>query len=113
LSPISAHWDHLGIRAGQAGDNIYNGAVDNATGIAGILALARAYATGSLKPRRSIIFIATTAEEQGLSGGIYLGHPLVPVAETVANINLDSLNVFGLTTDIYAGWRPFSAWCGD
>jgi Zn-dependent M28 family amino/carboxypeptidase len=97
----SAHWDHLGIRADQPGDNIYNGAVDNATGIAGILALARAYATSSLKPRRSIIFIATTAEEQGLLGAeYYLGHPLVPVAETVANINLDSLNVFGLTTDI-------------
>lgn len=97
----SAHWDHLGIRPDQPGDNIYNGAVDNATGIAGIIAIARACTTVNLKPRRSILFIATTAEEQGLLGAeYYLRHPLVPIAETVANLNLDSLNVFGLTTDL-------------
>ncbi len=96
----SAHWDHLGVRPDQPGDNIYNGAIDNATGIAGMIALARACATGRVKPRRSILFIATTAEEQGLLGAeYYLRHPLVPVSETIANLNLDSLNILGLTTD--------------
>ena len=97
----SAHWDHLGIRPDQPGDNIYNGAVDNATGVAGILAIANAYAALNTKPRRSILFIATTAEEQGLLGAEYYArHPLVPLAKTVADINLDSMNVLGLTTDI-------------
>lgn len=97
----SAHWDHFGIRPDQPGDNIYNGAVDNATGVAGILAAAKAFAALEEKPRRSILFIATTAEEQGLLGAEYYArHPLVPLSKTVANINLDSLNVLGLTTDI-------------
>lgn len=96
----SSHWDHLGVRPDQPGDNIYNGAVDNATGIAGMIALARACAAGRLRPRRSILFVATTAEEQGLLGAeYYLRHPLVPIADTVANLNLDSLNILGLTTD--------------
>lgn len=96
----SSHWDHLGVRPDQPGDNIYNGAVDNATGIAGMIALARACATGRIRPRRSILFVATTAEEQGLLGAeYYLRHPLVPIADTVANLNLDSLNILGLTTD--------------
>ncbi|MCI0336697.1 MAG: M28 family metallopeptidase [Acidobacteria bacterium] len=97
----SAHWDHLGIRPDQPGDNIYNGAVDNATGIAGVLAIAKAYTMLSIKPRRSILFIATTAEEQGLLGAeYYVRNPLVPISQTVANINLDSMNVLGQTTDI-------------
>lgn len=97
----SAHWDHLGIRPDQPGDNIYNGAVDNATGIAGILAIARAFTALNVKPRRSILFIATTAEEQGLLGAEYYArHPLVPLKDTVANINLDSMNALGQTTDI-------------
>ena len=99
----SSHWDHLGIRSDQPGDNIYNGAVDNATGIAGMITLAHAFtsaASGSLRPRRSIIFIATTAEEQGLLGAeYYVRHPLVPLTDTVATINLDSLNVLGKTSD--------------
>lgn len=97
----SAHWDHLGIVPGQTGDNIYNGAVDNATGVAGILAIARAYTALNTKPRRSILFIATTAEEQGLLGAeYYIRNPLVPLAKTVANLNLDSMNVLGQTTDM-------------
>jgi Zn-dependent M28 family amino/carboxypeptidase len=97
----SAHWDHLGVRPDQPGDNIYNGAVDNATGVAGILAIASAFNTLSIKPRRSILFIATTAEEQGLLGAEYYAkHPLVPIQQTIADINLDSMNALGVTTDI-------------
>ncbi len=97
----SAHWDHLGIRPDQPGDNIYNGAIDNATGIAGMLAIAKAFNGLAIKPRRSALFIATTAEEQGLLGAeYYVRHPLVPAAQTVANINLDSMNALGQTTDI-------------
>lgn len=97
----SAHWDHLGMRPDQPGDNIYNGAVDNATGIAGLLAIARAYSNLEVKPKRSILFIATTAEEQGLLGAeFYTRNPLVPLNKTVANINLDSMNVLGMTSDI-------------
>lgn len=98
---FSSHWDHLGIRPDQPGDNIYNGAVDNATGIAAMLAIAKSFNSLTIKPRRSILFIATTAEEQGLLGAEYYArHPLVPIAQTVANINLDSMNVLGKTTDI-------------
>jgi Zn-dependent M28 family amino/carboxypeptidase len=97
----SAHWDHLGVRPDQPGDNIYNGAVDNATGVAGIIAIANAFNSLAIKPRRSILFIATTAEEQGLLGAEYYAtHPLVPFQQTVANINLDSMNALGVTTDI-------------
>ena len=97
----SGHWDHLGMRLEQSGDNIYNGAVDNATGIAGILTIAKAFTALGTKPKRSILFLATTAEEQGLLGAAYYAcHPLVPLQKTIANINLDSMNVLGLTTDI-------------
>ncbi len=97
----SAHWDHLGVRPDQPGDNIYNGAVDNATGVAGMIAIASAFNALAFKPRRSILFIATTAEEQGLLGAEYYAtHPLVPLQQTVANINLDSMNALGVTTDI-------------
>jgi Zn-dependent M28 family amino/carboxypeptidase len=97
----SAHWDHLGIRPDQSGDNIYNGAVDNATGIAGMITIANAFNSLGLKPKRSVLFIATTAEEQGLLGAEYYArHPLVPLQQTVANINLDSMNALGATTDI-------------
>jgi Zn-dependent M28 family amino/carboxypeptidase len=97
----SAHWDHLGVRTDQPGDNIYNGAVDNATGVAGMIAIANAFNALGFKPRRSILFIATTAEEQGLLGAeYYASHPLVPIQQTVADINLDSMNALGVTTDI-------------
>jgi Zn-dependent M28 family amino/carboxypeptidase len=97
----SAHWDHLGVRPDQPGDNIYNGAVDNATGVAGMIAIANAFNALAFKPRRSILFIATTAEEQGLLGAeYYASHPLVPIQQTIADINLDSMNALGVTTDI-------------
>src|SRR5262252_6943058 len=97
----SAHWDHLGVRPDQPGDNIYNGAVDNATGVAGMIAIANAFNALGFKPRRSILFIATTAEEQGLLGAeYYASHPLVPIQQTVADINLDGMNALGVTTDI-------------
>lgn len=97
----TSHWDHLGIRPDQSGDNIYNGAVDNASGIAGLLGIAESFSVLGTKPKRSIIFLATTAEEQGLLGAeYYTRYPLAPIEKTVANINLDSMNVLGLTTDI-------------
>ena len=97
----TAHWDHLGVRPDQPGDNIYNGAIDNATGVAALITLAKAFAAPATRPKRSILFLATTAEEQGLLGAeYYVRHPLAPLAKTVACLNLDSLNVLGPTTDL-------------
>jgi Zn-dependent M28 family amino/carboxypeptidase len=99
----SAHWDHLGVGAPDTtGDTIYNGAVDNATGCAAILAIAEALAKlpPAQRPRRSSLFLFPTAEEQGLLGAEwYSRHPLVPVAKTAANVNLDSMNMLGITRD--------------
>jgi peptidase M28-like protein len=100
----SAHWDHLGIGApDKTGDNIYNGAVDNASGVASVIAIAEAITKlpPGQRPRRSILFLFPTAEEQGLLGADwYSKHPLVPVEKTAANVNLDSMNVLGTTRDI-------------
>ncbi len=88
----SSHWDHLGIRPAQEGDNIYNGAADNASGVAALLALARLYSESSVAPERTVMFLAVTAEESGLLGSKwYSENPLYPVAKTVANFNLDNL----------------------
>jgi Zn-dependent M28 family amino/carboxypeptidase len=99
----SAHWDHFGIGApDKSGDTIYNGALDNATGVASVLEIARVLSTlpAAEKPRRSILFLITTAEEQGLLGSEwYSRHPLVPVNKTAADINLDSMNILGPTHD--------------
>ena len=96
----TAHWDHLGTAVGMEGDNIFNGAFDNATGTAGLLGLAEAFAAEGA-PRRSVLFLAVTAEEQGLLGSRhYAQNPLYPAAETVAALNMDGLNVWGRTTDI-------------
>jgi Zn-dependent M28 family amino/carboxypeptidase len=99
----SAHWDHLGIgEANKNGDRIYNGAVDNASGVAAVLAIADAFKKlpSSQAPRRSILFLIPTAEEQGLLGAEwYSKHPLVPISKTAANVNLDSMNILGLTED--------------
>jgi Zn-dependent M28 family amino/carboxypeptidase len=97
----SAHWDHLGIGKPDArGDTIYNGAVDNATGIADLLELARVFKAGK-QPDRSILFLAVTAEEKGLLGSTYYAsNPLRPVASTVADINMDALSVAGPAKDI-------------
>ena len=96
-----AHWDHLGRRDGIEGDNIYNGAFDNATGTAGLLELARAFSELDPPPRRSLLFLAVTAEEQGLLGSRYYAeNPLYPVESTVGAINMDGLNIWGRTTDV-------------
>ena len=97
----SAHWDHLGKDPTLAGDQIYNGAIDNAAGTAQLLEIARGFATLERKPKRSVLFIAVTAEEKGFLGSrFYAQHPLFPIAKTIANINLDGGNVWGLTSDL-------------
>jgi Zn-dependent M28 family amino/carboxypeptidase len=97
----SAHWDHLGIGPPDArGDSIYNGALDNASGVADILAVAHS-AVQSPKPRRSQIFLFVTAEESGLLGSQYYGeHPTVPVANVIANLNVDGGNLLGRVRDL-------------
>jgi len=103
---FSAHWDHLGVgKPDEKGDSIYNGAADNASGTAAILEIARAFKSLSEKPERTVIFLAVTAEEQGLLGSAYYGqHPVYPLAKTVANLNIDVVNAYGRTRDItYSG----------
>jgi Zn-dependent M28 family amino/carboxypeptidase len=99
----SAHWDHLGIgEPDKTGDNIYNGAVDNASGVACIIGIAEALVKlpANERPRRSSLFLFPTAEEQGLLGAEwYSKHPLVPLNKTAGNVNLDSVNIMGLTRD--------------
>jgi Zn-dependent M28 family amino/carboxypeptidase len=96
----TAHWDHLGrCDADASGDDICNGAVDNATGTAGLIALAQAHAKAG-SPDRSIVFLAVTAEESGLLGSKYYAeNPVYPLAQTVGGINMDGLNVSGNTRD--------------
>lgn len=95
------HWDHLGKHEGETGDNIYNGAVDNASGIAGILEIAEAFVTQNPVPERSLLFIAVTLEESGLLGSkYYVAQPVFPLAKTVATINLDAMPVLGPTRDM-------------
>jgi len=97
----TAHWDHFGIGDPIAGDRIYNGAKDNATGTAGLLEVAHAFTRLPTPPKRSILFLAVTAEEQGLLGSQYYSMaPIYPLAKTLANINMDGLNVYGRTRDI-------------
>ena len=96
----TGHWDHLGVNAELEGDNIYNGAVDNATGTAALLALAHLHSQQP-PPERSIVFLAVTAEESGLLGSRwYAEHPIYPLATTVANINIDAMNVNGIMRDV-------------
>ena len=97
----TAHWDHFGKLVALDGDNIFNGAQDNATGVAGILTIARGFRAMLSAPSRSVVFIATTAEEQGLIGSeYYAAHPLVPLEKTAAVINLDLLSPLGRARDI-------------
>src|SRR5881296_2167085 len=99
---LTAHWDHKGIGPAVRGDSIYNGAEDNASGVAALLGAAKAL-TQLPRPARSILFVATTAEESGLLGSeAYVQHPLVPLAQTAAVLNLDVTNVRGATRDIGA-----------
>ena len=97
----SAHWDHLGVGAPVKGDTIYNGALDNASGVATVLEIARAFTTVQPQPKRSILFLMVTAEEQGLLGSEYYATtPLYPLNKTVANINIDGVNQWGRTRDL-------------
>jgi len=98
----STHWDHLGIGKPDAeGDSIYNGALDNASGTAGLLVLAKAFKSLQNKPHRTVVFLAVTAEEQGLWGSEYYAtNPVYPKEKTVANINMDGLNPYGKMNDI-------------
>jgi Zn-dependent M28 family amino/carboxypeptidase len=97
----TAHWDHLGVGPAVNGDTIYNGAKDNASGTAGLLEVARAFTKLAAPPKRSVLFLAVTAEEQGLLGSQYYSvQPIYPLAKTAANINMDVLNVHGRTKDL-------------
>ncbi|MDY4341219.1 M28 family metallopeptidase [Xanthomonas sp. LF07-6] len=96
-----AHWDHLGKHEGEPGDNIYNGAVDNATGVAGILEIAEAFAHQQPKPERSVVFLAVTLEESGLLGSkYYVAHPTFPLNKIAGVINLDAMPVAGRAKDL-------------
>ncbi len=96
-----SHWDHMGRDPSLEGDQIYNGAADNASGTAGLIELANAYMSGLLKPRRSIMFMAVTAEEQGLLGSAYYAkNPIAPLNKTVAALNMDVLAYHGPTHDV-------------
>ena len=98
----TAHWDHLGVGEPDAkGDSIYNGALDNASGTAALLEMARAFMNLKEKPERTILFLAVTAEEQGLLGSAYYGqHPIYPLRKTVADLNMDVINAYEKTNDI-------------
>ncbi|USX21363.1 M28 family peptidase [Oxalobacteraceae bacterium OTU3REALA1] len=102
----SAHWDHLGIDErlpGERSKQIYHGALDNASGVAALMEIAKAYKAlpPAQAPKRSILFLATTAEERGLLGAkYYAAHPLYPLKKTVANINIDGINAWGKTAEI-------------
>ena len=104
----TAHWDHLGQRTGADGKTeIFHGAVDNGSGIAGLLEIARAMAAA--KPQRSVLFMATTCEEQNLLGAeYYVEHPLFPLAHTVADLNMDVLDTYGRTRDLTVRGRFMS-----
>jgi Zn-dependent M28 family amino/carboxypeptidase len=97
----TSHWDHFGVGVPVNGDKVYHGAVDNATGIGGMIELGRAFAAMPIAPRRSILMLAVTGEEQGLLGsGYYAANPLYPLAKTIGVVNMDALNVYGKTKDI-------------
>ena len=109
---FSAHWDHLGMNPKANGDGIYNGAVDNATGLGVLLELARAWAALPQKPRRTALFLAVTAEEGGLRGSEYYSrHPLVPLARTQLNLNFDAIAPYGRPRDlVITGAERTTAW---
>lgn len=98
----TAHWDHFGIgKKDEKGDSIYNGAIDNASGTAALLEMARVFKQSKNKPERTVVFLSVTAEEQGLLGSAYYAaHPVYPLNKTVADINMDGINAFEKTNDI-------------
>jgi Zn-dependent M28 family amino/carboxypeptidase len=97
----TAHWDHLGRHPELQGDQIFNGAIDNASGVASVIELAGAFTKLNPPPKRSVLFMATTAEEAGLLGAeFYAEHPLYPLEKTLADINIDGVNPWGKTHDL-------------
>ncbi len=97
----TAHWDHLGRDPKLAGDQIFNGAADNASGVAAMLEIARGFSRVKQPPKRSILFLAVTAEEKGLLGAkFYATHPLYPLTRTLADLNMDVINLWGRTEDV-------------
>jgi len=97
----SSHWDHLGISQPVAGDSIYNGAMDNASGTATFLSIAKAFSQMKEKPERTVIFLSVTAEEQGLLGSEwYAQNPIFPIEKTVGNINMDGASIDGRMRDL-------------
>ncbi len=97
----TAHWDHLGRDPAKAGDQIYNGAADNASGTCALLDIAQAFGKLKTPPKRSVVFLSVTAEEQGLLGAkYYASKPLYPLEKTLANINMDVINLWGRTEDV-------------
>jgi Zn-dependent M28 family amino/carboxypeptidase len=97
----TAHWDHLGVGTPVDGDAIYNGAMDNASGTAALVEMARAVTRLAERPKRTLVFLAVTAEEQGLLGSQYYAQfPLHPLDRTLAAINLDGMNMWGRTRDM-------------
>lgn len=97
----TAHWDHLGVGEPVDGDAIYNGAIDNAAGVAALFEIAKAFQSAQVKPERSIIFLAVTAEEEGLLGSAYYAqHPIYPLNKTVASLNMDAFSALGATKDV-------------
>jgi Zn-dependent M28 family amino/carboxypeptidase len=97
----TAHWDHLGKDDKAQGDQIYNGAIDNASGVATVLEIAEAYTKLPAPPKRSVLFMMVTGEEKGLLGAKYYAeHPLYPLARTLADINIDGVNQWGRTSDV-------------
>ncbi|MFQ3197856.1 MAG: Zn-dependent M28 family amino/carboxypeptidase [Paraglaciecola sp.] len=104
-----AHWDHIGTDATAKGDGIYNGALDNATGTAALIEIAKAFKALPNPPKRSVMFLAVTAEEQGLLGSAYYAaNPIVPLQKTIGGLNMDGLNNFGKTTDVTVIGRGMS-----
>ncbi|AIM36163.1 peptidase M28 [Sphingobacterium sp. ML3W] len=97
----TAHWDHLGIGEAVNGDSIYNGAIDNAAGVAALFEIAKAFKAAKKAPERSIVFLAVTSEEDGLLGSdYYVRNPIYALNKTVANINMDAFSAAGATKDI-------------
>ncbi|MEZ5487514.1 MAG: M28 family metallopeptidase [Steroidobacteraceae bacterium] len=101
-----AHWDHLGRSLARSGDTVFNGAVDNATGVSGLLSLAAAFMREPRRPERTVVFFAPTAEESGLLGSAYyVDQPLYPLARTLAALNMDAISFGGPTRDVsVVGW---------
>jgi Zn-dependent M28 family amino/carboxypeptidase len=98
---FTSHWDHFGIGPEVNGSKIYHGAVDNASGVGGLIEIARAFTKLTEPPKRSLLFLSVTAEEQGLLGSEYYAqNPIYPLAKTLAVVNMDALNVYGKTRDL-------------